>query len=49
MDDKMTRREALKSLVFAGMGIATGGMLLKSQAKPAKSDTYTIPWTEAPE
>ena len=38
MDDKMTRREALKGLFFAGMGIAAGGMLLKSQAAPAKTE-----------
>lgn len=49
MDDKMTRREALKSLVFAGMGIAAGGMLLKSQAAPSKAETIPTPWKEAPE
>ena len=49
MDDKMTRREALKGLFFAGMGIAAGGMLLKSQAAPAKAGTLPAPWKEAPE
>ena len=49
MDDKMTRREALKSLVFAGMGIAAGGMLLKSQAAPTKAERIPAPWKEAPE
>ncbi|MBQ9877315.1 MAG: aldo/keto reductase [Bacteroidales bacterium] len=45
----MTRREALKGLFFAGMGIAAGGMLLKSQAAPAKAGTLPAPWKEAPE
>ncbi len=49
MDEKMTRREALKGLLFAGMGIATGGMLLKSQVTPAKASTLPAPWKEAPE
>ena len=50
MDEKITRREALKGLFFAGMGIATGGMLLKSQAKPVNAETLpAIPWKEAPE
>jgi len=49
MSKKITRREALKSLIFAGMGIATGGMLLKSQVTPASADTMPERWKEAPE
>ena len=48
MDDKITRREALKGLFFTGMGIASGGMLLRSQASPAMAQTRTVPWKEAP-
>ena len=48
MDDKITRREALKGLFFTGMGIASGGMLLRSQASPAMAQTRTVPWIEAP-
>ena len=49
MADKITRREALKGLLFAGMGIATGGMLLKSQGTTARAATPSAPWKEAPE
>ncbi|MBQ1692758.1 MAG: aldo/keto reductase, partial [Bacteroidales bacterium] len=49
MADKITRREALKGLLFAGMGIATGGMLLKSQGAAARPATPSAPWKEAPE
>ena len=48
MNDKITRREALKGLFFTGMGIASGGMLLKSQVSPAMAQTRTVPWKEAP-
>ena len=48
MNDKITRREALKDLFFTGMGIASGGMLLKSQVSPAMAQTRTVPWKEAP-
>ena len=49
MDDKMTRREALKGLFFAGMGIAVGGPLLQSMGTPAHAATLPAPWKEAPE
>ncbi len=45
----MTRREALKGIFFAGMGLATGSMLLRSQFTPAKAGTLPPPWKEAPE
>ena len=48
MGDKITRREALKGIFFTGMGIATSGMLLKSQVSSASTQTHTIPWKEAP-
>ena len=51
MDDKMTRREALKGLLFAGMGLAAGGPLLKSLGTPAGAANLpaAFPWKEAPE
>ena len=51
MDDKMTRREALKGLFFAGMGLAAGGPLLKSLGTPAGAANLpaAFPWKEAPE
>ena len=49
MDDMITRREALKGLFLAGMGIASGGILMKSQAVQAKPSTLSVPWKEAPE
>ena len=51
MDEKMTRREALKGLFFAGMGIAVGGPLLQSLGNPAHAATVpaAAPWKEAPE
>ena len=50
MDDKMTRREALKGLFFAGMGLAVGGPLLHSaNANAAVPGTPALPWDEAPE
>ena len=49
MNNKITRREALKGLFFAGMGIMTGGILLKSQVEPAQAGTIPDPWKEAPE
>ena len=45
----MTRREALKGLFFAGMGIAVGGPLLQSMGTPAHAATLPAPWKEAPE
>ena len=51
MDDKMTRREALKGLFFAGMGLAAGGPLLRSLGTPAGAANLPSadPWKEAPE
>ena len=51
MDEKMTRREALRGLFLAGMGIAAGGPLLRSLGTPAAAATPSgaIPWDEAPE
>ncbi len=51
MDDKMTRREALKGLFFAGMGLAVGGPLLQSFGTPAHAANLPAasPWKEAPE
>ena len=49
MENKITRREALKGLFFAGMGIMTGGILLKSPVTPAQAGTIPDPWKEAPE
>ena len=50
MDDKMTRREALKGLLFAGMGLAAGGPLLHSLSTDAGASNLPapIPWKEAP-
>ena len=46
----MTRREALRGLFFAGMGLAAGGPLLQSLGTPAAAATVpAAPWTEAPE
>jgi hypothetical protein len=50
MDDKITRREALKGLFFAGMGLAVGGPLLHSaNANAAVPGTPALPWDEAPD
>ena len=49
MEKKITRREALKGLFFAGMGIVTGGALLKTQLASANAATVPDPWIEAPE
>ena len=40
MEDKMTRREALKGMFLAGMGLAVGSPLLHSLNKP---DTAPLP------
>ena len=47
----MTRREALKGLFFAGMGLAVGGPLLQSFGTPAHAANLPAasPWKEAPE
>ncbi len=51
MDEKITRREALRGLFLAGMGIAAGGPILRSLGTPAVAATPSgaIPWDEAPE
>ena len=50
MQDKITRREALKGLFYTGMGLAVGAPLVKA-CKPdgAAKAPAGIPWTEAPE
>ncbi len=47
----MTRREALKGLFFAGIGLAAGGPILRSLGTPAAAATLpgAAPWKEAPE
>ncbi len=47
MDEKMTRREALRGLFYAGMGLAVGGPLLKSES--ARAAGMPGPWDEAPD
>ena len=51
MDDKMTRREALRGLFFAGLGLAAGAPVLKSVGTPAGAANIPAasPWKEAPE
>ena len=49
MEEKMTRREALKGLFFAGMGLAAGGPILSALSTPAAAATPTAPWIEAPD
>ena len=51
MDKKITRREALKGLIFTGMGLAAGGTVLKSLGTPAGAAGLPepAPWKEAPE
>ena len=52
MDNKMTRREALKGLFFGGIGLATGGTLMSSlggTASAANIPDDSIPWKEAPD
>ena len=46
MDDKITRREALKGLFLAGMGLAVGGPIFKSET--ARAAGIAAPWDEAP-
>jgi len=51
MNDKMTRREALKGLIYAGMGLAVGGQLLHGASPEARAAGLPepAPWKEAPE
>lgn len=51
MDNKMTRREALKGMLLAGMGLAVGAPALQSfrSREDVSSSPAGIPWKEAPE
>ena len=55
MDDKMTRREALRNMFLAGVGLAFCGPLLRDSARAATLPGAPAgfpamnPWTEAPE
>ena len=51
MNDKMTRREALKGLIYAGMGLAVGGQILHGASPEARAAGLPepAPWKEAPE
>ena len=51
MEDKMTRREALKGMFLAGMGLAFCGPLTNAATAGAPADTRPgfAPWKEAPE
>ena len=51
MDNKMTRREALKGMFLAGMGLAASGPLLRALGTDAETANASnaAPWTEAPE
>ncbi|MBO6044525.1 MAG: aldo/keto reductase, partial [Bacteroidales bacterium] len=51
MNDKLTRREALKGLLYAGMGLAVGGPILHGANKAAHPSELPepAPWKEAPE
>ena len=45
----MTRREALRGLFLAGVGLAAGGPLLHALDTPAAAGLQAAPWTEAPD
>ena len=50
MDDKMTRREALKGLFFSGMGLAFAGPLFCDSLRAANRPAgLPGPWKEAPD
>ena len=53
MDDKMTRREALRGMFLAGMGLAFCGPLLcdsaRAAGRPGAPAGLPGPWKEAPE
>ena len=51
MNDKLTRREALKGLLLAGMGLAVGGPLLHGADRDVHPTGLQdpAPWKEAPE
>ena len=48
MEEKMTRREALRGMLLAGMGLAVGGPLLHSFNKRDDAP-LPAPWKEAPD
>lgn len=48
-DNKITRREALKGLFFAGMGLAAGGPVLRALGTEDAAASVPAPWTEAPD
>ena len=50
-ENKMTRREALKGMFLAGMGLAASGPLLRALGTDAETANASnaAPWTEAPE
>ena len=49
MDNKITRREALKGLLYGGVGLAVSGPLLNSMQAEAANLPADAPWKEAPE
>ena len=49
MDNKITRREALKGLFYGGVGLAVSGPLLNSMQAEAANLPAEAPWKEAPE
>ena len=53
MDDKMTRREALRGMFLAGMGLAFCGPLLcdsaRAAGRPGAPAGLPGPWKEAPD
>ncbi len=49
MDNKITRREALKGLFYTGVGLAVSGPLLNSVQAGAANLPVEAPWKEAPE
>ena len=53
MDDKMTRRDALKGMFFAGMGLAFCGPLFCDSVRaanlPGASAGFPGLWKEAPD
>ena len=49
MENKITRREALKGLFYTGVGLAVSGPLLNSVQAGAANLPSEAPWKEAPE
>ena len=48
MEEKMTRREVLRGMLLAGMGLAVGAPFLHSANKPDSAPS-PAPWKEAPD